>query len=111
MASFSLSEKLTVTGAFLVLVAMLVGTEDDPGVVVTGQAAIADARQTTPARAPSPQYEVVTTPSPGFSSPPSTAPNFVLPAPTPTEAAEPRPIGRPVLGGLPANPINSQRVD
>lgn len=32
---FSLTEKLAVAGAFLALTAMAVGTEDDPGVVVT----------------------------------------------------------------------------
>lgn len=35
--AISITEKLAVTGAFLALVAMVVGTEDDPGLVADGQ--------------------------------------------------------------------------
>lgn len=56
--SFSLAEKLAVAGAFLAVVALGVGTEEDPGVVVaqTEQiAAKAEAVQTArPAPAPGP---------------------------------------------------------
>lgn len=56
--SFSLTEKLAVAGAFLAVVALGVGTEDDPGVVVeqTEQiAAKAEAAQSSaPPPAPSP---------------------------------------------------------
>jgi len=52
MASFSLTEKLAVTGAFLALVALAVGTEDDPGVVIAGQKAVVDMRPTVTTPAP-----------------------------------------------------------
>ncbi len=46
--AFSLTEKLAMTGAFLALVAMGVGTEAEPGVVVTQPAAVAELRPTEP---------------------------------------------------------------
>ncbi len=53
--SFSLTEKLAVTGAFLALVAMAVGTEDDPGLVVTSQDTVKDLRVVRPAEPAAPQ--------------------------------------------------------
>lgn len=44
--SFSLTEKLAVAGAFLAIVAMAVGTEDDPGVVVTTKETVTELRPT-----------------------------------------------------------------
>lgn len=46
--SFSLTEQLAVTGAFLALVATAVGTEDDPGVVVTSKDTVKDLRLVQP---------------------------------------------------------------
>lgn len=74
-ASFSLTEKLAVTGAFLALVAMVVGTEDDPGMVVTGQETVKDLRLA----APDPQPE--TAPQPP--TPPLTLASEALPPPAP----------------------------
>lgn len=48
MAGFSLTEKLAVAGAFLALVALGVGTEDDPGMVVTGQDEIKALKRSSP---------------------------------------------------------------
>lgn len=61
--SFSLTEKLAVTGAFLALVVLAVGTEDDPGLVIAGQETVKDLRVVgappapapAPAAAPAPQ--------------------------------------------------------
>ena len=100
--SFSLSEKLLVAGAFVALVAMAVGTEDDPGVVAASASRIAektsDARpwstaasggapdftgdmedNSAPAQRPSqsraqPRIREVETLPPGFGGTPSTPP-------------------------------------
>lgn len=53
-SSFSLTEKLAVTGAFLALVAMAVGTEDDPGLVATSQDSVKDLRIVRPAGSAAP---------------------------------------------------------
>lgn len=52
MAAFSLTEKLAVTGAFLAIVALVVGTEDDPGLVVTSQQSIVAQRPARSAAIP-----------------------------------------------------------
>lgn len=44
--SFSLAEKLAVAGAFCALVVLAVGTEDDPGVIVTEQSEASQAVST-----------------------------------------------------------------
>lgn len=63
MASFSLTEKLAVTGAFLAVVAMVVGTEEEPGVLVTSKETVTALRTNPPPRppaAPAAPAEVVT---------------------------------------------------
>ncbi len=52
--SFSLIEKLAVAGAFLAVVALGVGTEDDPGVVVEQTEQIASRAETAQAAPPPP---------------------------------------------------------
>lgn len=84
-ASFSLTEKLAVTGAFLALVAMAVGTEEDPGVVVTGQETVTELRPAMPAPAPVPQAPQ---PQPESEAPPPPPPLLTEPA-TPTAASGP----------------------
>ncbi|HEU4820418.1 MAG TPA: hypothetical protein VFS87_04600 [Qipengyuania sp.] len=79
-ASFSLTEKLAVTGAFLALVALAVGTEDDPGLVVTGQEAVTELRPAAPPPAASP--------APPASETPPSSPSLAEPA-TPPAALKP----------------------
>ena len=93
--SFSLTEKLAVTGAFLALVAMVVGTEEDPGLVVAGQDAVKDMRS-TPA-----------VPEPALPPPPpeaaSAAPPLLNPTP-PQPLAPANPIAASAQAQQPAEP-------
>lgn len=52
MASLSLTEKLSITGAFLAVVAVAVGTEDDPGVVVASPDMMRELRPAVPTDPP-----------------------------------------------------------
>lgn len=74
MAWFTLTEKLVITGAFLAIVALAVGTEDDPGLVVTGQETVKELR---PVAAPAPLAEA--------------APQSEVEAPQPSNADIPLP--------------------
>lgn len=91
--SFSLTEKLAVTGAFLALVTMVVGTEDDPGLVVTGQDAVKEMRSAPaiPAAAPSPS-PLSAEPQPLVPSPPA---QLAPPEPVTAAAQTPQPIDIP----------------
>lgn len=93
--NFSLTEKLAVTGAFLALVAMVVGTEDDPGLVIAGQEAISDLRPAPPRPAlPAPVASPRLASNPTASVPPSPS------APVnPTVDAPPLPETAPRGGG------------
>lgn len=66
--SFSLTEKLAVAGAFLALVAMAVGTEDDPGLVIAGPEQVKDLRVATPSRSAAPR--ATAEPGPPVPAPP-----------------------------------------
>jgi hypothetical protein len=95
MASFSLTEKLAVTGAFLAVVALLVGTEDDPGLVIDGQEAVKELRPAAAAPAPLAQ-----------AAPPASA-SGATPAPAetpPLDAAAPAPTA-------PTTPVEDQDDD
>lgn len=101
MAGFSLTEKLAVTGAFLALVAMAVGTENDPGIVVVGKDEIAKLRPVTPPAAPAP-------------APVSEIANAVDPVePVPTEPDPPPPIvmQAPVAPPPPSDGTTSATLD
>lgn len=80
-ASFSLTEKLAVTGAFLALVALAVGTEDDPGLVVTGQEAVTELRPaiSPPAASPAPPASETLSPSSPSLAEPVTPPAALKP--------------------------------
>lgn len=105
MASFSLTEKLAVTGAFLAVVALVVGTEDDPGPVVTGQETVKELRPLAPASAPlvSPpsqtEREVPAAPVPD--EPPPAVASATPTAALPTDTAEDDDRFSPELGRVP----------
>lgn len=84
--SFSLTEKLAVMGAFLALVAMAIGTEEDPGVIAATQVDIgAD-----------PAEESATSQPASIASPPQT----VTPPPVVMGGVE---MGGAVMGGTAAS--------
>lgn len=91
--SFSLTEKLAVTGAFLAIVALAVGTEDDPGVVVTSKETVKELRPTAE-RAPDrpeiveaePDIRPVTNDVPPSPLPPPSGPDAPTDEPTPAAA-------------------------
>ncbi len=89
--AFSLTEKLAVTGAFLALVAMVVGTEDDPGVVVTGQEVAKELRPDAPLPAPSAEVpQPVETRSEIVEPQPALTEPGLIPEPSPpTQSANP----------------------
>ena len=96
-SSFSLTEKLAVTGAFLALVAMGIGTEDDPGVVVAGSQSVAHMQPAAAPVSPPPQVAAAS-PSPPFGSSRPFQSTAAQPVPA---AAPPPPIGIPQLPPLP----------
>lgn len=100
--SFSLTQKLAVTGAFLALVALMVGTEDEPGLVVTGQETVKELR----AAAPSPVPPVAVAPPPVPAPPPVSAVT-PLPLSTPTPA---QPQTQPAGTAMPAAPDTAKDV-
>lgn len=88
--SFSLTEKLAATGAFLALVALAVGTEDDPGLVIAGQETVKDLRGTAAAPAPAglPAFKA-TQPQPlPANEPPLHSPATPTPLPGPSQAPD-----------------------
>lgn len=96
MAAFSLTEKLAVTGAFLALVAMAVGTEQNPGIVIVGKDELARTRAgEAPSAPPVPVGETVPDPSP-----PQPPPADMAPEPTPAPVL---PMQVPVAPPLPSS--------
>lgn len=111
MFGLSLVEKLAITGAFLALVALAVGTENDPGIVVTGTEGLARAEKpsasdmTTASEAPSnPDSEIAPEAPPAvvMQTPVSPATRSVLPTPRETQSAPGElPPGTLIIDGRP----------
>lgn len=99
--SFSLVEKLAVTVAFCALVAMAVGTEDDPGVVAQTQQDMT-AQSGSPILHNDPPLPIPAPPPPPvaeLAAPPPLAPPVPTPAPVQTPAPQPTTSALPVPDG------------
>ena len=101
MSGYSLTQKLGVAGAFLVLVALAVGTEDDPGFVVAGSSELASRRPALASVSAS-SVQAASTVYTG-----SSAPVRVAPVSQPAAAPAPPPVitmQAPVDPGAPLAP-------